>query len=136
MEQYSGAMHRLVLAALLASAQAALKSLRESRESLHVATAGPASPCQCQSDTSAIPRPTRTKPRCIFIDLGAADGNSYNAFLRGEYGNLADCPNQEYEAYLVEANPHFQQELNNKAAKSVPGKDPDLLGIAEFCIAT
>ena len=106
----------LVAAVFLASSAQAAKSLRER---LHGS-----SPCQCQADTSAIARPSRTKPKCIFIDLGAADGNSYNAFLRGEYGQIKDCPNQEYEAYLVEANPFFQKELNNKAAKSAPGKEP------------
>ncbi|CAE7255184.1 SKIV2L2 [Symbiodinium microadriaticum] len=103
-------LRSLVAALFLASSAQAAKSLRER---LHGS-----SPCQCQADTSAVARPSRTKPKCIFIDLGAADGNSYNAFLRGEYGQIKDCPNQEYEAYLVEANPFFQKELKNKAAKS------------------
>eukprot|EP00439_Symbiodinium_sp_Y106_P056560 s3796_g7.t3 len=77
----------LVAAVFLASSAQAAKSLRER---LHGS-----SPCQCQADTSAIARPSRTKPKCIFIDLGAADGNSYNAFLRGEYGQIKDCPNQD-----------------------------------------
>ena len=108
-------LRSLVAALFLASSAQAAKSLRER---LHGS-----SPCQCQADTSAVARPSRTKPKCIFIDLGAADGNSYNAFLRGEYGQIKDCPNQEYEAYLVEANPFFQKELKNKAAKSAPGKE-------------
>ncbi|CAE7764559.1 SKIV2L2 [Symbiodinium pilosum] len=109
-------MFRFLLVTLLVSESSAT-SLRAER--LQTAQ----SPCECQADTSSIPRPQRTQPRCIFIDLGAADGNSYNMFLNGEYGQISDCPNQEYEAYLVEANPHFETELNNKAATSVPGKE-------------
>ena len=112
-------MSRWSIFALLALACNASKFLSVERQQSNTTE----SPCQCQADTSSIPRPTRTKNKCVFIDLGAADGNSYNAFLQGQYGNIADCPNQEYEAILVEANPHFKAALDGVAAQSVPGKE-------------
>ncbi|CAJ1393106.1 unnamed protein product [Effrenium voratum] len=112
-------MSRWSIFALLALACNASKFLSVERQQSNTTE----SPCQCQGDTSSIPRPTRTKNKCVFIDLGAADGNSYKTFLQGLYGNIADCPNQEYEAILVEANPNFKAALDGVAAQSVPGKE-------------
>lgn len=68
-------------------------------------------PCQCvPSDPSWKPC-TRTVPRCVFIDLGAADGNSFGAFLKDSYGPVAKCPSMEWSAVLVEANPRFDAQL-------------------------
>merc|ERR1719498_920581 len=42
--------------------------------------------CKCQHDSPSWSTPTRTKPKCIFIDLGAADGREFHKFLNNEYG--------------------------------------------------
>jgi len=63
----------------------------------------------------------RTVPKCIWIDLGAADGNTLNAFLNNQYGPVANCPSGQWEALLVEANPRFNQELD-KASAQHPGQ--------------
>jgi FkbM family methyltransferase len=55
----------------------------------------------------------RTQPRCVFIDLGAADGNTFNVFMSGGFGPLANCPSSQWSAVLVEANPNFNPALIN-----------------------
>jgi len=77
-------------------------------------------PCQCAPFDLAWRKPSRTQPKCIFVDLGAADGNSLTPFLEGKYGPIANCGSAEnpgdYEAFLVEANPHFDAALQNLSA--------------------
>jgi len=68
-------------------------------------------PCSCVPQSAAWKKPTRTVPKCIWIDLGAADGNTLKAFLNNQYGPVANCPNGQWEALLVEANPRFNQPL-------------------------
>lgn len=52
---------------------------------------------------------SRTIAKCIFIDLGAGGGNTFETYLHGRYGT---CPSGgEWEAWLVEASPHFDQNL-------------------------
>jgi FkbM family methyltransferase len=70
-------------------------------------------PCQCEASNPAWKKCTRTVPRCVFIDLGAADGNSFNDFLKGTYGPVDKCPSVQWHAVLVEANPRFDQDLGN-----------------------
>jgi len=75
-------------------------------------------PCQCQTADISWQRCTRTVPKCIFVDLGAADGNSFHAFLNGDYGALANCPSGgAWEALLVEANPRFKAPLEQAVAR-------------------
>lgn len=75
-------------------------------------------PCQCEAANPAWKRPTRTVPKCVFIDLGAADGNSFNAFLNDKYGAVANCPSGGlWEAVLVEANPRFQAPIEQTKAR-------------------
>jgi FkbM family methyltransferase len=68
-------------------------------------------PCQCELTNPNWMPCTRTVPRCVFIDLGAADGNSFNQFLSGAYGPVDKCPSVQWHAVLVEANPRFDQQL-------------------------
>lgn len=76
---------------------------------LHVAKGG--MPCQCDlTQTSWLPN-RRVTPKCIFIDLGAANGNTLQDFVSGKYGPLANCPSGQWEATLVEANPRFDVPL-------------------------
>jgi FkbM family methyltransferase len=76
-----------------------------------------APPCQCEPNNVAWHPTTRTVPKCVFIDLGAADGNSFQAFLSNKYGPVANCPSGgQWEAFLVEANPQFTPQLESVAA--------------------
>lgn len=68
-------------------------------------------PCQCAANDPTWTATARTEPKCIFIDLGAADGNTFHEFLNNRYGPVANCPGGKWEAYLVEANPHFDAPL-------------------------
>jgi len=71
--------------------------------------------CQCAPFDLAWRKPSRTLPKCIFVDLGAADGNSFTPFLNDQYGPVANCGSADnpgdYEAFLVEANPYFDAAL-------------------------
>jgi len=74
-------------------------------------------PCQCEPFSSKWSKCARTVPKCIFIDLGAADGNSFEAFLSDQYGPVSGCPSGQWEAVLVEANPRFDAPLQQLAAR-------------------
>ncbi|CAE7403113.1 unnamed protein product [Symbiodinium sp. CCMP2592] len=73
-----------------------------------------APPCQCLgSDPSWVAPESDREARCVFIDLGAANGNSFERFLQGDYTPVASCPNGgKWEALLVEANPRFDSALH------------------------
>lgn len=76
-------------------------------------------PCQCDIANSEQKPSSRTVPRCVFIDLGAANGNTFhgkNSFLTGAYGNVDRCPSQQWHAVLVEANPYFDTQLQEVSA--------------------
>lgn len=77
--------------------------------------------CQCEIQNPAWVRTTRTIPKCVFIDLGAANGNSFYSFVTNDYGPVANCPSGQWEATLVEANPRFDQDLN-RIASAYPGQ--------------
>lgn len=77
-------------------------------------------PCACDLGVASWTAPTRTEPRCVFIDLGAADGNTLRDFKASKYGTLHTCPSGgKWEATLVEANPHFDAKL--KAVEAASG---------------
>lgn len=83
------------------------------------------SPCSCEATNAAWQPSTRTSARCVFIDLGAADGNTFEVFLSGEYQDLANCTANgadAWDAILVEANPKFDKPLMAEAAKYPIGK--------------
>eukprot|EP00419_Tripos_fusus_P015725 CAMPEP_0172731968 /NCGR_PEP_ID=MMETSP1074-20121228/103046_1 /TAXON_ID=2916 /ORGANISM="Ceratium fusus, Strain PA161109" /LENGTH=255 /DNA_ID=CAMNT_0013560133 /DNA_START=1 /DNA_END=768 /DNA_ORIENTATION=- len=69
-------------------------------------------PCACDANNPAWKPTMRKEPKCIFIDLGAADGNSFRAFLSNSYGPVSSCPSGgQWEAWLVEANGQFTSKL-------------------------
>jgi len=68
-------------------------------------------PCGCVAEDPSWKPCARTTPRCVFIDLGAADGNSFNHFMQNGYGPVANCPSNQWSAVLVEANPRFDSQL-------------------------
>jgi len=77
--------------------------------------------CTCVTTSPTWKACTRTAPRCVFIDLGAADGNSFNAFLDNQYGPVANCPSGQWHGVLVEANPRFDMKLQSVGAQN-PGQ--------------
>jgi len=88
-------------------------------------------PCNCVASDPSWIAPVRTVPRCVFIDLGAADGNSFNEFLSGKWGDVAKCPSVQWSAVLVEANPLFDTKLAAVAAQH-PGKVTALSSTAAY----
>lgn len=85
-------------------------------------------PCGCDPDDVWKP-PSRTAGKCVFIDLGAANGNSFEEFLNNKYGPVANCA--DWEAVLVEANPLFDEPLKSVQAK-YPGKVQALFSTAAY----
>jgi len=83
----------------------------------HLGGAHAQAPCQCTPSSPSWAKCARVEPACVFIDLGAADGNSFNAFLTGAYGPLQNCPSGKWMAFLVEANPRFNAPLAGEQAK-------------------
>lgn len=116
------AIQKLCFISLVASGMAAY--LRNSTSKLMIESEADfskrAAPCQCLANDPSWKQTTRTVPKCIFIDLGAANGNSFDQFLKGAYGPVANCPSVQWEAILVEANPQFTAQLNT-VATSHPG---------------
>lgn len=68
-------------------------------------------PCQCDLNQNTWLPCRRTVPKCVFIDLGAANGNTLQDFVKDKYGPVANCPSGQWEAILVEANPRFNAPL-------------------------
>mmetsp|Transcript_79937 Transcript_79937/g.138545 ORF Transcript_79937/g.138545 Transcript_79937/m.138545 type:complete len:290 (+) Transcript_79937:101-970(+) len=90
--------------------------------------------CTCQTANPEWKPCKRTTPKCVFIDLGAADGNTFNVFMNNGYTNLANCTAggaDAWEAILVEANPKFVQPLTAEAGK-YPGKVAALHSTAAY----
>jgi len=87
--------------------------------------------CQCVANNPAWKKTERTEPKCIFIDLGAADGNTFAKFLENDYGPVKDCPSGKWEAFLLEANPQFTKELNS-LQENFPGQVHSLAEHAAF----
>lgn len=82
-------------------------------------------PCQCEVMNPQWKPCARTTPKCIFVDLGAADGNSFHSFLSDGYGKVANCPSGLWEAFLIEANPRFELPLQQVVARF-----PDIVHVA------
>ncbi|CAE7251274.1 unnamed protein product [Symbiodinium necroappetens] len=87
--------------------------------------------CQCVANNPAWKKTERTEPKCIFIDLGAADGNTFAKFLENDYGPVKNCPSGKWEAFLLEANPQFTKELNS-LQENFPGQVHSLAEHAAF----
>lgn len=88
-----------------------LRGVASNATALH-AVKSSAMPCQCDLGVSGTWVPSaRTVPKCVFIDLGAADGNTLRDFVANKYGPVNQCPSNQWEATLVEANPRFNAQL-------------------------
>jgi len=86
-------------------------NLNASHAAIQAASRQKNTPCACDANNPAWKPTARTAPKCIFIDLGAADGNSFRAFLSNAYGPVSGCPGGQWEAWLVEANGQFTPKL-------------------------
>lgn len=118
-----GKAHPVQVHNATAPAKAFLHAQRQSQStntSFRLAT-GPT--CRCMPSNPTWSKPTRTNPKCIFVDLGAANGNTFEKFLQDGYGPVSQCAHGtgDYEAFLVEANPRFAADLN-KLQTNYPGK--------------
>lgn len=75
-------------------------------------------PCRCTSYSTWWKKPAKRDPTCLFFDLGAADGETYKAFLgisskwSFNYDTGGFNRNKCY-AYLIEANPSFEADLES-----------------------
>lgn len=89
-------------------------------------------PCECVANDAKWKKTAQRPPKCIFIDLGAADGNTLAKFLEDGYGEVKNCPSNTWEAYLVEANPQFAEVLNATEKKYPAGQVHALTSTAAF----
>eukprot|EP00930_Biecheleria_cincta_P075313 TRINITY_DN6247_c0_g1_i1.p1 TRINITY_DN6247_c0_g1~~TRINITY_DN6247_c0_g1_i1.p1 ORF type:complete len:252 (+),score=54.50 TRINITY_DN6247_c0_g1_i1:35-790(+) len=88
--------------------------------------------CGCQADSASWTKTTRTVPKCIFIDLGAAGGNTLENWLQDGYGPVKNCPHGgDWEAFLVEANPDFSNKLN-ALQRNLAGKVHSMASTAAY----
>jgi len=96
------------------------------------------SPCHCKTSDQSWVKCNRTEPKCIFIDLGAGTGSSFEAFLQDKFGPVKNCPSGQWEAVLVEANPMFNKQLEDVAKKHSNGSQVHLASstAAYMCEAT
>jgi len=105
-------MRSIALAAAACAASAA--NLRAGHPAGNMSFIQGAPPCQCVADDANWKQPTKREPKCIFIDLGAADGNTFDNFIADGYGPIGNCPSGgKWEAFLVEANPQFDGKLKS-----------------------
>lgn len=88
-------------------------------------------PCHCQATDPSWKQCARTTPKCVFIDLGAADGNTFQHFMNNGYGPVANCPSSDWQAVLVEANPRFNEPLQQIQARQM-GKVTSMSSTAAY----
>jgi len=85
--------------------------------------AGPP-PCECQASSPSWRAPAARRPECLFIDLGASDGETFKVF-QGQSKQWTfnyDTPGFDHAtcyAYLVEANPRFAAPLETFRTQQV-----------------
>jgi len=100
------------------------------------ATQASGKPCQCVATDATWTSSQRTAPKCVFIDLGAADGNTLIRFLENDYGVVSNCPSGgDWEALLVEANPRFKPQLEAISAEHQGKVQPLTTTAAWMCEA-
>jgi len=87
--------------------------------------------CGCEAVSASWNKATRTVPKCIFIDLGAAGGNTLETWMQDGYGPVKNCPHGDWEAFLVEANPDFSNKLN-ALQRNLGGKVHSLASTAAY----
>lgn len=73
-------------------------------------------PCKCENSSRAWPKPDRTKPECLFVDLGAGEGETYKVFLGQSSKWKFNFDTRNFKksdcfAYLIEPNSQFTKSL-------------------------
>ena len=128
-------LHVLLASFVLQSGAISLRS--NFSETRTTAGAGLRKPgCSCNANSPSWHKTSRTQPKCVFIDLGAADGNTFDNFLADGYGPVKNCPHGgDWEAILVEANPVFSKKLNSLEA-NLGGKVRSLASTAAYSCET
>merc|ERR1719498_1407125 len=63
------------------SLQPEIVSLNATGWRLSAETGTQEAPCKCTSYSTWWKKPNKREPTCLFIDLGAADGETYKAFM-------------------------------------------------------
>mmetsp|Transcript_33602 Transcript_33602/g.62738 ORF Transcript_33602/g.62738 Transcript_33602/m.62738 type:complete len:307 (-) Transcript_33602:81-1001(-) len=92
-------------------------------------------PCECEAGNEAWKSCTRTLPNCVFIDLGAASGKTFQMFVNKKFGNHSSCRpggGVHWQAILVEANPVFDQPLATEASRYPRGHVTTLQSTAAY----
>mmetsp|Transcript_98552 Transcript_98552/g.279126 ORF Transcript_98552/g.279126 Transcript_98552/m.279126 type:complete len:252 (-) Transcript_98552:47-802(-) len=107
------AMARLVLACAITNA--ASRGLRPLPPTVTMSSKIVRQPsCSCQPE-GPWAKPAARQGKCIFVDLGAANGNSFEVFRQRQEpyasANLPAVCAHSWEAWLMEANPLFTQDL-------------------------
>jgi FkbM family methyltransferase len=109
-----------------------LSSVNSPRNNMSFQAAWNQPPCHCTANNPAWAKSNRTAAKCIFIDLGAADGNTFLDFINNKYGPTSNCPSGgQWEAFLVEANPQFDQPLK-LLEQQYPGQVHSFASTAAF----
>jgi FkbM family methyltransferase len=94
---------------------ASVANIPRTLTAVNTTRSGGSPPCSCVSSDPAWTPCSRTTPRCVFIDLGAADGNTLEHFVHDGYGYVGNCPSHgQWSAILVEANPRFNSKLDSE----------------------
>lgn len=80
-------------------------------------------PCACQASSPNWKIPIARSPECLFIDLGASDGETFQVF-QGKSSRWKfdyDMPGYDHSkcySYLIEANPSFASKLQSFGSHS------------------
>jgi len=91
--------------------------------------------CTCEKIHPTWKPSNRTSASCVFIDLGAAAGNTFNTFLGNGFGDVSTCTANgpgAWHAILVEANPRFNEPLKAEASKYPSGYVTTLVSTAAY----
>eukprot|EP00930_Biecheleria_cincta_P075314 TRINITY_DN6247_c0_g2_i1.p1 TRINITY_DN6247_c0_g2~~TRINITY_DN6247_c0_g2_i1.p1 ORF type:complete len:272 (+),score=60.76 TRINITY_DN6247_c0_g2_i1:55-816(+) len=118
----------------LAGQASAVKHLRNATSLLQARQSSrlKAPNCGCQAGSSSWKKSARTVPKCVFIDLGAAGGNTLETWLQDGYGPVSHCPHGgDWEAFLVEANPQFTSKLQ-AVQRNLGGKVHSMASTAAY----
>lgn len=67
--------------------------------------------CHCKPFKATWHQTNRTRPKCVYIDLGAGEGRGVERWTMNEIKELGDCPSGEWEVLAIEANPRTSPQL-------------------------
>lgn len=94
-------------------------------------------PCNCEKDSPAWRRPSRSTPSCFFFDFGAGDGETFRAFLgqstkwQFKFDTGTFRP-QDCFVYLMDPNPKYEGDLKDITALLPVGQVMHVPGTAAY----